>query len=318
MQLIDLGWNDFFEANFFEYNQHNFIPARVARENKNNYLLLSEYGELTATVTGKMLFEKDNISMPVVGDWVAVKKQGNSSATIHSVLTRQSSFERKVAGAETKAQIVASNVNTVFLVNGLDDDFNPRRIERYVTTVWDSGAKPVIILNKADVCDKIEERKIEVESVAFGVPIFIISALTTDGIDELNQFLTKGSTVALIGSSGVGKSTIINHFLGYDKMVVKQVSDEKSKGRHTTTHRELILLDNGALFIDTPGMRELQLWGNEESLKKSFEDIELLSENCRFDDCQHQSEPGCAIKEAIENGEFDQARYNSFLKLLDI
>ena len=315
MQLIDFGWNSFFEEHYNNLNLKQFSPARVMRENKSNYILMSEAGELNAQVTGKMLYEQNEQQLPVVGDWVLIQPFDDAGAIIHEVLPRQSSFERKVAGEETKAQVVAANVDTVFLVNGLDDDFNIRRIERYINTVYDSGASPVIVLNKADVCNDIASYKAEIESIAFGIPVFIISALNGDGLDEMQAYLKKGNTVALIGSSGVGKSTIINHFLGFEKMKVRDVSDEKSKGRHTTTHRELIRLPSGALFMDTPGMRELQLWGDESTLKKTFEDIEQFAGLCKFKDCQHNNEPGCKVLEAIEAAELVEERLSSFRKL---
>jgi len=317
MILQHIGFIDFFETHFSPFKEKNFKPARVIRQNKTNYLILSEDGELTAQLSGKMLHKDDKMLKPVVGDWVVISTTDNDSlAIIHDVLPRQTIVERKTAGDKTEAQIIAVNIDKLILVVGLDDNFNIRRIERYLTMIYDSGAEPIILLNKTDLCDDVESRKAEVESIAFGVPVITISALNNFGLDELEEHLSHGKTIALIGSSGVGKSTIINHFMNYEKMKVKSVSDEKHQGRHTTTHRELIVLPNGAVMLDTPGMRELQLWGDEENVSKSFSDIESLSAMCKFVDCKHQSEPGCAIINAIESGELKQKRFDSYLKQL--
>ncbi len=316
MLLQHIGFNDFFDTHFSSYQEKNFKPARVIRQNKTNYIIMSEVGELTAQLSGKMLHE-ENSNKPVVGDWVVVSIiTDDSLAIIHATLPRKTTVERKSAGIKTEAQVIAVNIDKLILVVGLDDNFNIRRIERYLTMIYDSGAEPIILLNKSDLCDDVEARKAEVESIAFGIPVITISALINFGMDELAEHLQEGKTLALIGPSGVGKSTIINHFMNYEKMVVKKVSDEKHQGRHTTTHRELIILPNGAIMIDTPGMRELQLWGDEDNVSKSFSDIESLSAMCKFHDCKHQSEPGCAITEAIESGELDKKRFDSYLKQL--
>ena len=314
MNLQDIGFTGFFEANFFPYKEKEYIPARVVRENRTNYVLLSELGELTGHLSGKLMHTQTSITKPVVGDWVAIDPQPEQTAVIHALLPRKTSVERKSAGDKTEVQIIASNIDKLILVVGLDDNFNIRRIERYLTMIYDSGAEPIILLNKADLCENVDEYISQVESVAFGIPVISMSAKDENNIEQLEEHLTKQKTIALIGSSGVGKSTIINHFLEYDKMKVKAVSDEKHQGRHTTTHRELILLPNGALMIDTPGMRELQLWADEESASQSFVDIETLAKQCKFADCKHEAEPGCAIKLAIENDELDADRFKSYLK----
>lgn len=317
MLLPKIGYNDFFEINYLPYKEKNYIPARVIRENKTNYIILSELGELTAHLAGKMLYEQEKTDKPVVGDWVVIKPQSdNQTAVIHAVLPRQTSVERKTAGDKTEIQVIAVNIDKLILVVGLDDNFNLRRIERYLTMIYDSGAEPIILLNKADLCENVDEFTAKVESIAFGIPVLPVSAVNKTGLIELEQYLIKEKTIALIGSSGVGKSTIINHFLNSDKLKVKSVSDEKSQGRHTTTHRELIVLPNGAIMIDTPGMRELQLWGDEDNVAQSFADIENLSEACRFVDCKHETEPGCAVKNAIKTGELDKKRFNNYLKQL--
>ncbi|HEX2974077.1 MAG TPA: ribosome small subunit-dependent GTPase A, partial [Tepidisphaeraceae bacterium] len=254
--------------------------------------------------------------LPAVGDWVAIEPRPQErTATIHAVLPRKSQFSRKVAGTVTDEQIVAANVETIFLVIGLDGDFNVRRLERYLTPAWDSGANPVILLSKADVSDEVAARIAEVESIAMGVPVHAISAVEHRGLDALEAYLKSGQTVALLGSSGVGKSTLINALLGSEHQRVQSVSDHQSRGRHTTTHRELILLPTGGILIDTPGMRELQLWDDSQSLSSTFDDIEQLAQQCRFRDCQHNSEPGCAVQRALEQGQLDPGRYENYRKL---
>lgn len=218
-------------------------------------------------------------------------------------------------GEPAEEQITAANVNTIFLVNALGLDFNVRRIERYLLLAWESGANPVIVLSKADIADRIEEKVRQAESVAFGVPIHVISAHEGNGMDELKAYVKQGETVALLGSSGVGKSTIINFFLNEDRQVVQSVREDDDKGRHTTTHREMFLLPEGGLLIDTPGMRALELWESEEGFRQSFSDIDQLAKNCRFSDCMHQTEPGCSVQEALADGRLDAGRFQSYLKL---
>ncbi len=317
MILQDIGYTDFFIRHFLPYKEKNYIPARVIRENKTNYIVISELGELTAHLSGKMMHAQDKAVKPIVGDWIVVDPQpDNQSAVIQALLPRQTQVERKSAGEKTEVQIIAANIDKLILVVGLDDNFNIRRIERYLTMIYDCGAEPIILLNKADLCENVDDYIAQVEAIAFGTPVLSVSAVNADGLEELEAHLTKGKTIALIGSSGVGKSTIINHFMRYEKMEVKKVSDEKHQGRHTTTHRELILLPNGAIMIDTPGMRELQLWGDEENVAQSFSDIEELAASCKFMDCQHETEPGCSVKEAIGSGELDKKRYKNYLKQL--
>lgn len=254
--------------------------------------------------------------LPVVGDWVAVApRTGEASATIHHVLPRWSSFSRKVAGATTREQVVAANVDTIFLVSGLDGDFNLRRIERYVTLGWNSGALPVIILNKADLCDDLDARVADVQSVAPGIDVVVVSAADGHGISKLEPYLKPGNTIAFLGSSGVGKSTLVNRLAGDDLQKTLDVREDDSRGRHTTTFRELFVIDGGAILIDTPGMRELQLWSDSASVSATFSDIEELAEQCRFTDCQHDTEPGCAVADALERGILDSARFANFVKL---
>jgi ribosome biogenesis GTPase len=254
--------------------------------------------------------------LPAVGDWVTASLRiEEGRATIHHVLPRKSKFSRKVAGSVTQEQIVAANIDTVFIVNSLNHNFNLRRIERYLILAWESGANPVIILSKADLYEQVAERMNEVAAIAPGVPVFAVSSLTGSGLDEIKGFLFEGSTTALLGSSGVGKSTLINSLMGDEVQKVQQISGFEDKGRHTSTHRELFILPNGSLMIDTPGMRELQMWDGEDGLSEAFDDIEQLSKQCKFTDCSHRNEPGCAVKAAIKNGSLSYDRFENYKKL---
>jgi ribosome biogenesis GTPase len=324
MNLEELGWNQSFDRYFEQSRNQSFIPARVAQEHKNKYLVYSEQGELKAEISGKFRHgARSRGEFPAVGDWVALSarpKEGR--ATIHSLLPRKNSFSRKAvlsggmpdSGGKTEEQVLAANVDKVFLVSGLDGEFHLRRIERYLTVAWDSGTTPVIVLNKADVCTDIETLVGEVQSIALGVAVHAISAAKNAGLDALQQYLINGRTAAFLGSSGVGKSTIINCLLGMNRLKVGVVREYDSKGRHTTSYREMILLPNGGIVIDTPGMREIQMWGDEEGLKRTFDDIEELATQCRFRDCRHEGEPGCAIGHAVTDGTLDTKRFHSYLK----
>lgn len=317
MKLTDLGWNDFFEKGFQQYRNNGNSVGRVISEYRGLYSLITEEKELPAKVSGKMIYEAlGRADYPAVGDWVVLTENpGGSGATIHAVLPRFSKFSRRAAGRVTTEQIVSANIDTVFLVNALNRDFNVRRIERYLTLVWESGAFPVIILNKADICTDLLLKKAEVESIAAGVPVHIISCFTGQGLEELGAYLKPGKTVSLLGSSGAGKSTLVNSFSGREIQKVKEVRSGDDRGRHTTTHRELIMLPGGGLLIDTPGMRELQLWDADEGLHSTFGDIESLSEKCRFKNCTHTSEPGCAVQQALDQGSLGHGRYNNYVKL---
>jgi ribosome biogenesis GTPase len=316
MDLETIGWSPTWENAFESANEVGGIPARVIREHKELYELATEMGEAHAEVSGRFLHHTHaRDDFPAVGDWVVAERTDASSrAIIHAVLPRYSAFIRKVAGGRSEKQVVAANVDTVFLVSGLDNDFNLRRIERYLTLAYESGADPVIILNKADLHDNPEQTRLDVESVAYGVPIHIVSATTGYGLDELRSILPAGSTGALLGSSGVGKSSLVNALLGQAVLKTAEVREDDSKGRHTTTHRELIPLPGGAVLIDTPGMRELQLVGDDSSLGRSFDEIADLAEDCRYADCTHTEEPGCVVRAAVDSGDLDIKRYESYLQ----
>ncbi|MCC5638362.1 ribosome small subunit-dependent GTPase A [Nostoc sp. CHAB 5844] len=317
MNLDFLGWSEFFAHSFATYDEQGFSVGRVAIEYRNTYIVYSEQGELTAEITGKLRHQATQAQdFPAVGDWVVIQvRESEGRATIHGILPRKSKFSRKTIGSKTAEQIVAANVDTVFLVCGLDGDFNPRRIERYLILAWESGANPVIVLNKADLCNSLEESVFEVEAVAVGVPILVLSATTNQGLDALKTYLQPGQTVALLGSSGVGKSTITNQLKEIAVQAVQPVRKGDDRGRHTTTNRELILLPTGGLIIDTPGMREIQIWAGDESLQETFADIEALAAECRFRNCQHNCEPGCAVQQALLEGELDDSRFLSYQKL---
>ncbi|MBD3217365.1 MAG: ribosome small subunit-dependent GTPase A [candidate division Zixibacteria bacterium] len=317
MNLSDIGWSNYFESFFHDYREKGLMPYRVSQEHKSRYVILGENGELSAEISGK--FRHDALSkgdFPAVGDWVAASpRPEEGTATIHAVLPRKSGFSRKAAGRVTEEQIVAANIDTVFLVSGLDYDFNPRRIERYIAISWECGANPVIILNKTDLCEDLEAKIEEVETIAFGIPIISISAKNKDGLDQLKEYLKHRQTAAFLGSSGVGKSTIINGLLGYERQLVREIREDDSKGRHTTTYRELIVLPEGGILIDTPGMRQIKLWDDEGELSRTFDDIEELALQCKFRDCSHSGEPGCAIRKALEEGKLDKKRWNNYNKL---
>jgi ribosome biogenesis GTPase len=315
--LKTMGWDRFFETHFQPYAANSYASGRIVSEYKHLYCVYSESGKVLGEIAGKLRHEAlDREDLPVVGDWVVIRPAPESGkVTIHAVLPRKSKFTRKMAGVRNEPQIVASNIDTVFLITSLNEDFNPRRIERYLIVAWESGARPIIILSKSDLCDETEERIREIRSVASDVPIHALSVVRREGLDELTQYLKYGQTVALLGSSGVGKSTLINHLLGHEYLRVQETREQNGRGRHTTTHRELIVLPQGGLVLDTPGMRELQLWDGEGGLHIAFTDIETIASRCYFSDCRHQDEPQCAIREALAEGSIDAARYQSYEKL---
>jgi len=319
LNLENIGWDPFFQKNLQALNIPDSVPARVISQSKDIFLVCSQYDELTATISGKMryLAEADK-QYPAVGDWVVIKQQNNEQkAVIHAILPRKSKFSRKVSGERTDEQIVSANVDNVFIVSGMDGgrNFNLRRIERYLTLAWSSGATPVIILNKVDLCTDIDAHVHQVGTIAPGIAIHPVSAKKRTGIESLKPYLSRGKTTAFLGPSGVGKSALINALLGFDKQKTGEVREDDKMGRHTTTRRDLIILPSGGMVIDTPGMREIQIWAGEEDLQAAFHDIEILSKQCRFSDCSHDTESGCAVIAAINRGDLDPSRLENFRKL---
>ena len=287
-------------------------------EHRSLYGLYTAEGEAWGEVAGRLRWVAEgHAELPAVGDWVAVRgRPGEERAVIHAVLPRRTRFSRKRAGGEVEEQVVAANVDVAFLVTSLNRDFSPRRLERYLAMAWESGAEPVVVLAKADLCDDPEAFRAQAGVVAWGVPVHVVSAADGRGVDELRAHLGEGRTGVFLGSSGVGKSTLANRLMGAELLSTRQVREGDDKGRHTTTHRQLLLLPGGGLLLDTPGMRELQLWGGEEGVGATFADVEALAQGCRFADCTHAAEPGCAVRHAVERGALAPERLESWRKLL--
>ena len=319
LDLESLGWNQAFASAFSEAAGTNTLlqPARVTREDRELYRVAGPFGEAEARVTGSYRnASASRVDFPAVGDWVAVRADApDALATIYALLPRRTCVSRKVAGSVIDEQVIVANVDTVFVVVGLDGDYHPRRVERYLTQVWETGAQPVLLLNKADLCADPGAHQREMESLALGVPVVTVSALDGSGLDRLAPYLRAGQTVGLMGSSGVGKSTLVNALLGAQELRVGDLRRGDGRGRHTTTHRELIVLPGGALMADVPGMRELQLWATDEGLSGAFDDIESLAASCRFADCSHQGEPGCAVREALDDGRLSAGRLRNYQKM---
>jgi ribosome biogenesis GTPase / thiamine phosphate phosphatase len=319
MDLAALGWTPALAETFSAHVSEGLIPARVALEHTHIYRVISAEGEMLARVSGRLRHQaKSRADFPAVGDWVAIEPpMPGNEARIRAVLPRFSRFSRRAAGDPTEEQVVAANVNTVFLVSGLDGDFNPRRIERYLLVAWESGARPVVVLNKSDLVENPGTLIDEITRLAPEVPVHAVSSRVEGSVDVLRSYLGPGQTGALLGSSGVGKSTIVNSLIGHELLRTRDVRESDSRGRHTSTARQLVVLPDGSVLIDTPGMRELQLWETGDALSGTFGDIDALAANCRFRDCTHQHEPGCAVRAASALGELGAGRLESYLKLRD-
>jgi ribosome biogenesis GTPase len=317
--LEELGWDARWAEAFAPFAERGLVPGRVAIEFNHIYRVFAASGELRAEQAGRVRHRAEGRrDLAAVGDWVAIRPGADARwGTIDAVLPRRSRFSRKVAGALTEEQVVAANIDAVFLVMGLDRDYNLRRLERYLLLAYKSGATPVVILSKADLVEHPEAYVNEVAALAPGTPVHALSAKTASGIDVVQRYLGPGRTGALLGSSGVGKSTLINALVGAELLPTQDVRERDSRGRHTTRHRQLILLPGGGLLIDTPGMRELQLWDVTSAVSETFDDIEALAGGCHFTDCRHRDEPRCAVKAAIEDGRLEPSRLAGYHKLQD-
>lgn len=318
MLLEYMGWSAFFEDNFDRLGDATLKPARVIGVRRNTFVVYDGKEEYKATVSGRFLYESATKSgLPATGDWVTLK-----GPVITSVLPRKSALSRGASGNRgklvthsTDEQVIAANIDTVFIVCGLDRDYNIRRIERYLTLVHNSRCLPVVILNKADLHDRVERFADEVASVAFGAPVHVVSAKDSVGLEVLESYRTPGKTVVLVGSSGVGKSTLVNWMAGETIRVTQQVSDSVGKGVHTTSSRDLIRLPGGGMIIDNPGIREIAFWYDDGGIDAVFPRIDALARECRFSDCSHQHEPGCRVLEAASSGELAPGRLENYLKM---
>ncbi len=314
--IESLGWSDDLTAAFEPHRAAGLVPGRVAVQHRGQYEVLSELGELRADVAGRMIHEAAaDADLPVVGDWVAIAaRPGEGAGTIQAVLPRRTRISRKTPWLAAKEQVLATNVDTVMLATSLNDDLNLRRLERYLTTAWDSGADPVVVLTKSDLHPDPEAARLEVEAIAYGVPVIVVSARTGAGLDDVAAVVKPGRTLVLLGSSGVGKSTLVNTLAGEELLATNEIRQD-GRGRHTTSHRELVLLPSGGLVIDTPGLRELQLWDASQGLEETFDDVTSLFADCRFTDCAHDQEPDCAVRAALADGTLDAERWESYQKL---
>ncbi len=313
--LAQFGWTPALEEAFVPHAADGLEPARVAVEHRDAYLLYTARGERWAELAGRLRHAAGSRDdLPAVGDWVAATP--TDPALVQAVLPRRTKFSRTAATdhGQTVEQIVAANVDVVFLTAGLDGDLNARRLERYLTLGWESGAEPVVVLTKTDLCDDVAAAVLEVEAVAVGVPVHPVSSVTGEGVEPLRRYFVEGRTVAALGSSGVGKSSLVNRLAGDELMAVGELRAD-GRGRHTTTTRELLLLPGGGLFLDTPGMRELRLWESDSGLEATFEDVAAAAARCRFSDCAHETEPDCAVREAIADGSLTADRLASWRKL---
>lgn len=314
---LNLGWNNFFQNQIDNNPEYSFFtPARVIVENKHRYIVLTENGEFEAEISGKLFFSiDDETKFPKVGDWVMIYPYDNNKALIHNILNRKTTFSRKAAGHKINEQVIAANIDYLFIVQSCNSNFNIRRLERYLLMANAGKITPVVILSKIDLTDDVNFYKDKILEQFPNLKVILTSAVTNKGIDELKTFIQQNNTYAFVGSSGTGKSTLINTLVGYNLLETNDIRLKDDKGKHTTTRREIILMPNGGILIDTPGMREFHLWKTDSAFEDVFSEIEDLSDKCKFSDCKHINEKGCAILDALRKGIITQERYNSFIKL---
>jgi ribosome biogenesis GTPase len=319
IDLATLGWDAERTKEFAPHREQGLVPGRVAVQHRGAYDVLTEQGPLRCEVLVRVVKAAAAVAeLPAVGDWAAVEPTEHGRGRIHAVLLRRSRFSRlaahDAASATTQEQVVAANVDVVFVVTSLNEDLSLRRLERYLTLAWESGARPVVLLTKADLTNDPAPFVADVAEVAVGVPVHAVSVRTGLGLDDVLAHLPPGATAALLGSSGVGKSTLVNTLVGDERLATREIRDD-GKGRHTTTRRELIQIPGGGLVIDTPGMRELQLWVADHGLEEAFDDVTVLFTDCRFSDCAHDAEPDCAVQAALADGRLTPERWESYRKL---
>jgi len=329
--LLKYGWNDFFENNFnsfigkiFLENNYKYFAGRILVVHKTNCRIISEFGEINGIISKKIIEDIENpisTEYPTVGDWVIFTyREIDKNAIIRGILPRQSRFsrnlfERKRKIEQAKEQVIAANIDLTFVVHALNKDFNISRVERYLASILDANSTPVILLNKADLCERVEDILSKVKKVCYPYPVYILCAIENKGIDNVIKHIKPGKTAIFLGSSGVGKSTIINKILGKEIIKVQELSDYKDRGKHTTSYREMYIVNNGGIVIDTPGLRGIQLWASKKKLEHIFSDIEELSRSCYFSNCSHSHEKNCAIKDAIEKGDLSQKRLENYYKI---
>jgi ribosome biogenesis GTPase len=310
------GWSDALRLAFEPHARAGYIPGRIVVQRREADLVVTDAGNLSARLSGRLRHEAREAGHPAAGDWVALSANaGEGTATIHAVLPRRTAFVRRAADSVGTLQVIAANIDVVFVVSSMNADLNPRRLERFLAAAWQSGARPVVVLTKADLCERAEDQAAGIAIAAAGCPVVVVSARQGLGMEGLLDHIKPGETCVLIGSSGVGKSTLVNALLGEERMATRDIREADARGRHTTSHRQLVLLPGGGMLLDTPGIREVGLIDADEGLGTVFDDIERLAQNCRFRDCGHTTEPGCAVRDALEGGLLDAGRWAHFQKL---